>query len=370
MKDHFEILVIEDQPKHQKIFADTLKSELEVDVHFAVNGEDGLKMIRSARKPDLVVLDLELPNISGKEVLKQLKAHIDTRLIPVMVLTGSSSQLSELDLLDSGAEDYLEKGSHPDILISRIRAQIRHKKAINRLQNLAINRDIFAAGILANISSIRRTLNDQAEDIKSALIKDPVAEIPSINKVMESMCEQASKLGQFANDVIQSVRDAHHSSHPRKVDLDSSLASYEATKINEQLAVELRVKGQLGTITIDPNFFRILIANLAQNTAKRSEESSGLLASDIYAEKHLDRMQQSITMRKFVIRDYSGSVSFSDLSSLFEPIITDANGDQAPSFDINLAVAKNVTQKMAGDIWAEAAKDGKSGIEFHLYLPG
>jgi DNA-binding response OmpR family regulator len=370
MKDNFEILVIEDQPKHQKIFADTLKYELEVEVRFALSGEEGLKMINSARKPDLVVLDLDLPTISGKDVLKLLKASIDTRLIPVMVLTGSSSQLAELDLLESGAEDYLEKGSHPDILMSRIRAQIRHKKAIDRLQNLAINRDIFAAGILANISSIRKTLNDQAEEIKISLLKDPIAEIPKIDSTMDNMCEQASKLGQFANDVIQSVRDARHSSQPRKVDLDAAIATYEGTKIEGLPSVELNIKGELGTISIDPNYFRILIANLAQNTAKRSMQSTGSVTSEIFAETHLDRTMQGVYMRKFVIKDLSGTVDPKALPILFEPVIVDADGEHAPSFDINLAVAKNVIQKMAGEIWAEAAKDGDKGIEFHIYLPG
>ena len=361
--------MIEDQPKHQKIFAETLKHELEVEVRFAVSGEEGLKMIGSERKPDLVVLDLDLPTISGKEVLKRLKANIDTRLIPVMVLTGSSSQLAELDLLESGAEDYLEKGSHPDILISRIRAQIRHKKAIDRLQNLAINRDIFAAGILANISSIRKTLNNQAEEIKIALLKNPVAERPKIYATMDSMCEQASKLGQYANDVIQSVRDARHSSQPRKIDLDETLPLLEATPVEGRASVQLLVQGHLGTITIDPNYFRILIANLAQNTAKRSDQTTGVLSTEIYAEHDQDRTRHGVPMRKFVIRDFCGDIDHGTLSALFEPIIVDADGDHGPSFDINLAVAKNVIQKMAGEIWAESTKGAAKGIEFHFLLP-
>jgi DNA-binding response OmpR family regulator len=369
MKDSFQILVIEDQPRHQKIFAETLQHELEVTVQFALDGEDGLQKIASENKPDLVVLDLDLPTISGKDVLKRLKANMDTRLIPVMVLTGSSSQLAELDLLESGAEDYLEKGSHPDILISRIRAQIRHKKAIDRLQNLAINRDIFAAGILANISSARKTLNDQAEVIRQVVLKNPTAEIPAIHSIMDSMCEQASKLGQFANDVIQSVRDAQHSSHPRKVDLDLMVEKFEPVQVDGRADVRTLVKGKLGTVTIDPNYFRILLSNLAQNSAKRSDQVAGTLSSSIYAEQHLDRVLQGVAVRKFVIRDFSGKIDIGTLSTLFEPIVIDADGERELSFDINLAVAKNVIQKMAGEIWAEAPKDNGLGIEFHFFLP-
>jgi len=365
----FEILVVEDQPRHQKIFAETLKHELEVDVRFALTGEEGLKMITSGKKPDLVVLDLDLPTLSGKDVLKNLKANLETRLIPVMVLTGSSSQLSELDLLESGAEDYLEKGSHPDILISRIRAQIRHKKAIDRLQNLAINRDIFAAGILANISAIRKALNDQAEEIKTSLSNDPMSSIAKIYATMDSMCDQASKLGQFANDVIQSVRDSRHSSHPRKVDLDAVLSNMEFIEVEGRPNLKLKVLGNLGTVTIDPNYFRILITNLAQNIRKRTHQVTNVLPTEIYAEQNEDQIRHGAPLRKFVIKDHCAKIDKMDLQSLFEPIITDSFEEHAPSFDINLAVAKNVIEKMSGEIWAEATKNSEAGIEFHFYLP-
>jgi len=369
MKDNFQILVIEDQPKHQKIFAETLKFELEVDVRFALSGEEGLQMMAAEKRPDLVVLDLDLPTISGKEVLKQLKANIETRLIPVMVLTGSSSQLAELELLENGAEDYLEKGSHPDILVSRIRAQIRHKKAIDRMQNLAINRDIFAAGILANIRTIRKSLNDQAEQVKDSLLKDPVSELAKINATMDNMCAQASKLGQFANDVIQSVREARHSSHPRKVDLDEIVGQFAPIQVEGRASIQIQGKGKLGTVTIDQNYLRILIANLGQNAAKRSLKTEGLITIEIYAEPYLDRTIHGVSMRKFVISDTYGNVDQSMLTTLFEPMIVDADGEQTQSFDINLAVAKNVVQKMAGDIWAQKAEAKDEGIEFHIYLP-
>lgn len=361
----FEILVIEDHTRHQKIFAETIVDELGATIRFATTGEEALEIIAQDKKPDLVILDLDLPKISGKEVLKKMKADLRTKLIPVIVLTGSSSQLAEMDLLDNGAEDYLEKGSHPDILVSRIRAQVRHKKAIDRLQNLAIDRDIFAASVLANISAARKQLNSQAEEIKQKLTDDPVQTIPDVLTIMDQMCEHASKLGQFANDVIQSVRDTQRQAVPRVINMMDFVD--QANALNPEgpgPRVRLTAKTNLEPVVADSDYFRILMMNLLQNILNRSGRAEGFVDAEISQHASIGATV------KLMLRDFGSAVPTNELPTYFDPQISTAESTNEQVFDISMAVVSNVVQKLNGSIWAGAPIDDKGGVLFHLILPG
>lgn len=375
----FQILVIEDQTRHQKIFKETFLAELNANVEFATTGEEGLARIAAGLRPDLVVLDLDLPGISGREVLKRLKNDIRTRIIPVIILTGSSSQIVEMDLLENGAEDYLEKGSHPEILVSRIRAQVRHKKAIDRLQQLAIDRDIFAAGVLANINTTHKILGEQSEQVKALLASDPERHGNEVRALMDSMCEHASRLGQFASDVIQSVRDSQRFANPQPVSLDEFINivnSVPAPSKEGKAGISFSSQGPLGAIYADPDYFRIVMLNLIQNISERAHSTVDTNAATEAPRK----VKASLTARdaklpgyesavELIIRDFGRPIPEREIASLFEPRMASVDGNATPTFDIGLAVVSNAVKKIGGQIWVEQPKDGNEGSEFHLILP-
>jgi DNA-binding response OmpR family regulator len=374
-KPEFQILVIEDQTRHQKIFQDTFLTELNAAVRFATTGEEGLEFIAGGGRPDLVVLDLDLPRISGREVLRQIKADIRTRLIPVIILTGSSSQIVEMDLLENGAEDYLEKGSHPDILVSRIRAQIRHKKAIDRLQQLAIDRDIFAAGVLANINSTHKTLFAQSEQVQGMLAENPEGRRQEIFAMMDEMCEHASRLGQFANDVIQSVRDSHRRTNPQNVSLAEYVGivnSVPPPSREDKVGIEFQPVGTLGTIHVDPDYFRIVMMNIIQNIterASRQQTQGGSRKVPVEISVRPAVMAGTNGAVDVVVRDFGDAIPPEKLATLFEPRIAGTGIDDQTTFDISLAVVSNAVRKIGGQIRAESPGDNKGGSEFHLILP-
>jgi two-component system phosphate regulon response regulator PhoB len=93
----------------------------------ATSGEDALRaVIRD--KPDLVILDLMLPGIDGIEVCRRLKADVQTRFIPVMMVTAKGEEADVVTGLELGADDYLTKPFSPKVLIARIRAVIRRRE--------------------------------------------------------------------------------------------------------------------------------------------------------------------------------------------------------------------------------------------------
>ena len=84
--------------------------------------------------PDLILLDWMMPEVSGLDYLKKLRANINTKNLPVIMLTAKDQELNKLEGLDNGADDYITKPFSPRELISRIKTVLR-RKAPDLIQN-------------------------------------------------------------------------------------------------------------------------------------------------------------------------------------------------------------------------------------------
>ncbi len=124
MKAEKKILLVDDDPDFVEGARMVLeKSDFEVVT--ASSGKECLKRIKEER-PDLILLDIMMPQKSGFEVCKELKSNIEYNKIPVVMLTALKSKLSRTSYsiaegLELEAEDYLEKPIEPKVLVSRLR---------------------------------------------------------------------------------------------------------------------------------------------------------------------------------------------------------------------------------------------------------
>lgn len=114
------ILVIDDEPQIQRLFSMTLKAH-DYDVTVAGTGEDGL-INASSRPPDLIILDMNLPDMNGIEVLKKLREWYER---PVMVVSVVNDEETIVKALDLGADDYLTKPFGVPELLARLRVCFR-----------------------------------------------------------------------------------------------------------------------------------------------------------------------------------------------------------------------------------------------------
>ena len=127
------ILLVEDEHDIQ----DLLKFHLENE-NFSVSavdtGEDALNFLKSSSAA-LVLLDLMLPGIDGLEVCRRLKAHPDTRDIPIVMLTAKDSEADIVAGLEIGATDYVCKPFSPRVLLARIHAVLRRPSVVAASEN-------------------------------------------------------------------------------------------------------------------------------------------------------------------------------------------------------------------------------------------
>lgn len=125
------IYSVEDDINISKIIALTLKKQ----GYEVLSFSDGSSFLEafSKRKPDLVLLDLMLPDIDGFDILRKLRADKDNDDIEIMIVSAKSQIVDKVDGLDLGADDYLEKPFDILELISRVNAKFRRNKKTSRI---------------------------------------------------------------------------------------------------------------------------------------------------------------------------------------------------------------------------------------------
>src|SRR5262245_8334589 len=115
------ILLVDDDRGIQRTVGPLLSSR-GFDVEIAGSGAAALKAI-SARPPDLVLLDLVLPDIDGVEVCRRIREHLS---MPIIVLSARTAEAEKVEALDIGADDYVTKPFGSEELLARIRVALRH----------------------------------------------------------------------------------------------------------------------------------------------------------------------------------------------------------------------------------------------------
>ena len=125
---NFNILVVDDEKDIVDILKYNLEKEKEFEVTIATGGREALK-IASENKPDLILLDIMMPEINGFDVCKKLKSDVFTAKIPVIFLTAKENEIDEIIGLELGADDYIQKPISPRKVIARVKSVIRRTYA-------------------------------------------------------------------------------------------------------------------------------------------------------------------------------------------------------------------------------------------------
>ncbi len=127
-----EIVVIDDSQLIRKLVRKLLEEEGHT-VYEASCGKEGLLLVNRT-EPDLVILDYEMPDMNGLEVLKELKEKTDAFVnTPVIILTSDNDPDKIVELLNAKASDYVEKGTPHQVLLARVRVQLRIKELLDEL---------------------------------------------------------------------------------------------------------------------------------------------------------------------------------------------------------------------------------------------
>ncbi len=126
------ILVVDDIPENIHVLANVLKQDCRIKT--ATNGETALKLAMQGEHPDLILLDVMMPGMSGIEVMRRLRDNQEARDIPVIFVSADALEQSQMDGLTLGADDYLIKPVNPNLLKVRVRNLLERKYSERQLR--------------------------------------------------------------------------------------------------------------------------------------------------------------------------------------------------------------------------------------------
>lgn len=127
------VLVVDDTPDNLALMSGLLKDTYKVKV--ANNGEKAIKIAQAADRPDLILLDIMMPGLSGYDVCRTLKSDAATRDIPIIFLTAMTATEDETKGLEMGAVDFITKPVNPPIVMARVATQLHLKAAADFLKD-------------------------------------------------------------------------------------------------------------------------------------------------------------------------------------------------------------------------------------------
>jgi two-component system, OmpR family, alkaline phosphatase synthesis response regulator PhoP len=155
-----KVLIVEDEQDIAGLIKHTLERGGDADAEVVGSGDAALKAVES-RPPDLIILDLNLPVLSGVEVCRILRSRSDVKQVPIIMLTARTGEQDRVNGLDLGADDYVTKPFSLRELSARVRAVLRRSNKTEERQAVYqgnhLNADFEAVAIAVDGEAVRLT---------------------------------------------------------------------------------------------------------------------------------------------------------------------------------------------------------------------
>ena len=191
------ILIVDDEPTNLAVLTQILQSDYRV--RAARSGELALRAVASEPRPDLVLLDIMMPEMDGYDVLHTIRDQPATRDIPVIFVTALNADEDEKRGFDLGAVDYLTKPIRPAIVLARIQSHLELKAARDRLAN---QNTVLEAKVAERTAELKNALT-KVEAAHTSLKKTYFGTLMAINSLVEL---RGAWLGAHARRVSEIAR--------------------------------------------------------------------------------------------------------------------------------------------------------------------
>lgn len=348
-----QILVVDDEPTAR----DTLEAFLHPENYhliFATSGFEALDYLQNI-EPDVILLDVMMPGLSGYEVCQRIKAHEDWRHIPLILVTALNSKAEVIRGLDAGADEFLSKPVNGFELRARVRSMLRIKHQYDQLAATLKLREDLATMIVHDMRApltLILALNE--------LLLEEAAVVPVhlVQHISQSY-QQAKRLQAFVNDLLTTakVENDHLILKCSMVDVNQLLLelqqSYQVIAQSKGInfVLETSFIGQR-PVGLDYNLFYRLLDNLLLNAFKFSQTGSTITVRVEYLDPPNSLQTPANTIRIKVIDEGLGiPIEYRErIFDKFEIIAAERNISQV---GLGLAFCKLVVEAHGGRIWVE-----------------
>ena len=157
------ILVVDDTPTNVSVVSGLLKGSYRTKV--ATNGERALAIVSGPEKPDLILLDVTMPDMDGFEVCRRLKANPDTREIPIIFLTARTDYVDEIKGFEAGAVDYIHKPFSAPIVLARVKTHLAVQASLAQARQGSSEQSFVSSEALAKVLASLHPIDLQSGDV-------------------------------------------------------------------------------------------------------------------------------------------------------------------------------------------------------------
>jgi signal transduction histidine kinase len=366
-----KVLVIEDEDQIREEVMDWLQFE-GYEVSGAENGRKGLESARHAI-PDLILSDIAMPELDGREVLLDIRSNPQLSHIPFIFMTASAERESVRRGMEMGADDYLTKPFSHSELLNAVRSRLEKKIALD-------------TQVQTRVSMLNSALSEEREKnlLKTRLVamfshdfRNPLTLILTSSDMIRNFSDQLSqeqthkyldRIEGSVRSLVQMLDDMLMVAEMESGNLKYMPKTVELTPFVEEIVEEFRlIYSQTkkfilhstieGNVEVDPKLFRQLLTNLISNAAKYS--SSGSVVNITLLDKD--------EILELTVEDHGIGIPAIDIERLFEPFHRASNAKNIKGTGLGLVIVKQAVDLHNGEIKIESV-EGK-GTKFIVQIP-
>jgi signal transduction histidine kinase len=372
-----KILIVDDSADNLQVLFQLLRDDYAVIA--ATTGEKAIKMAQKSPHPDLILLDVIMPNMDGYEVFTQLKANPETADISVIFITALNEGLDEAKGLDLGAIDYITKPFNPSVVKARIKNHLRLQNLNKELQE---NNQTLARvtrlkdEFLANMSHELRTPLNAILGMTEGLQDGVFGEVnPQQQKSLEVITRSSNHLLALINDILDVAKI-----ESGKIELEwetiavsslcrSSLSLVKTQAYNKKIELVTQLSEGLPDLWGDERRIRQILINLLNNAVKFTPEGGKVILSAHLLQGEADEDSEGKEYLRITVKDTGIGISQEEQKQLFQPFVqidSSLNRKYAGT-GLGLTLVKQLVQLHGGRVSLQSDKG--VGSCFRVDLP-
>jgi len=388
------ILVVDDKPDNQALVSLVLEEQGH-EVLTAANGREGLQ-VAIAELPDVILLDVMMPDMSGIEVCRKLKEDERTRAVPVILVTAMGLDENVVAGLDAGADDYVSKPFNAEVLAARVRAALRTKESYDAVAEL--NRQLRQE--IEYRRQVEETLEKKEAQLRQAQKMEAVGTLAGgIAHEFNNLLQAIRGYTTFAMDDLEPDQQAHQdleqvvAAVDRAASLTSQLLRFSRAEtlerehlnlndtvrivikmlrplIGEHIDVEAHLGEDVCPVYADPGSLQQVLLNLCINArdamplgGKLTITTRTVVITDAESENYPDIGPGAYA--SIAVTDTGCGMPPEVKDRVFEPFFTTKGVGKGTG--LGLAIVYGVVRQHKGtiDVYSEPGR----GTTFRIYLP-
>ncbi len=347
-----KILIVDDEPNNFDVIEAQLLEE-DYELSYASSGIKALQRL-ALFKPDVILLDVMMPEMDGVEVCHKIKSDPQLSHIPIVAVTALNSKQDLARCLEGGADDFICKPVSSIELRARIRSMLRIKQQYDTLQK---QRDT-----LADILKLREEMSQMlVHDLRNPiaciifageLLKEEAELSKSSSKKLERIVAAGQRLQSLTNDLLMMAKlesgnlILHRESVNFSQMIQNVIADFEPIASQKKIQLITEISPPHQKINIDANLFRRVLDNLFSNAIKFSPHKSKILCQVHYPQNELIQV-------RIRLYDQGPGISKNLQQIIFNKYAVGTVVEGTEQMGLGLAFCKMIVQAHGGQIFVE-----------------